>query len=362
MKRTLKDLFIILAGIFGCYIITWAALLVFIPANKRIDTWEPERSIFSTDTHMVAMEGYRLHATNKKKMFILGSSTSREGFRPKDLANSFPGYEIHNLSIGPSNIDQVQSVLNVILKNTSAENLKDAIFLIGMNFYDFRDNATLWDGKLNRVQQEQVNSHFYKLKKDGVKFILPSFMETSFLSLLRPYLTLKFFKDGFPKRLASFEDALFLNHEFHPSLFYPVNTHPKSSDEAKNSPVNLSAKEILDHQNAWEKNFSKDHQYHLEQWEKMKLLVDQMSQMSAHVIWVEVPVPTWLMKFSFYKEYLTQKIPMKKLIESHGNMRFLEIQELVNDTQFYDSTHPCPDTTPLWAKGVVEKLAKNPFN
>ncbi|MDD5422647.1 MAG: hypothetical protein PHT32_04395, partial [Candidatus Omnitrophica bacterium] len=150
MKAVARQ-FLILAVFFAVWYMSAIALsYAFFPQTvipKPVDTQEADRTIYQVPSRYITMCMPNFAKSADKKIFIVGSSNAREGFRPEELEEYAPGREIFNLGMGSSNITQARDTADLVCAVFPESSIKGSVFVLGIWYGLFVTDDMRWGRK-----------------------------------------------------------------------------------------------------------------------------------------------------------------------------------------------------------------------
>ena len=116
MKLVIKQILQLIAALMALYAVLLTISLLLVPrfgGGPRLDASQASSSLFLTEPKYVFMARSRLN-TPSDKVLLLGASNMLVGFRQAQVQALLPEVEVHNLSVGGSNIGQVSQIVDLI--------------------------------------------------------------------------------------------------------------------------------------------------------------------------------------------------------------------------------------------------------
>lgn len=350
MKNILRQLLCLFFSVLLWYAVIFTFSLIIYPNKKYIDTQEVEA--FASEPSLVVFGLTNFIDTCKNKIFLMGSSDVREGFRPKELKAFFPEHEVHNLSLGASNITEVTDEFNLITLIFPADIIKKSIFVLGIWYGTFIDDQKLWQNGYTNIMKHEAHSFLYKVDNKKISLTVKREILPYFTTLLKPIFVSQhfvskvyFFKEGISK----FLQILFEDRKFDFSVFnqraYPI------INDMYNQKALMFWADFMGIKNGSLKE---------EQFEKFIILCKQISAFGSKLIIVDMPLPEWHRNHSsLYADYQKKKVFFLNKITNFSNIYYLNIQESQPDFYFYDSVHPKPQITKFWSNTLRCAILSN---
>ena len=341
MKYIFKQLLVIILLCLGWYILALGLSYALYPDHKDgIDTEGPDNNVFQSS---IVLGVPRIASSLNKKIFLIGSSNVREGFRPKELQLLLPEYEVHNLGRGASNVTQVRDTVN-LLQLLPEEALEESVFVFGMWYGVFVDDQARWKGNRSTIVTEALHSGLYKLDRETLKTIIEINYLPHIITLLRPV----FFLEGVITTISSF--ALSANEfmctilrdkRIKLSILNPKKVNYPEIDET----YKKRALRFWHDYMRTEGNSLKD-----EQFDKLLDLCSFINENGGIVILVDLPLPKWHSENSgHYGDYQRRKLPYIKKVLRFAKVRYFNMQDRNENAYFYDSAHLKSGMTKEWS-------------
>ena len=273
--------------------------------------------------------------SRRKKVIILGASNSRDGFRPKELKEYFPDYEIHNLAVSAGNITQVIEMVNFMKSSLPSEALENNFFVLGISSGVLTTNEErLW----------QHGSPFSNALAKIPNFRVP-FLNRFYLQASLPIFCLR---------------AMISNFEF------TFNKWAKKPPKVTNIFRHRSKKvRVLDADkkakiiNRIDTMYAQSETPFLGQLLDINKLNSIINQIKSRLIIVDLPAPNWFKNASQAdREYI-------RVINNSEFALALKVnsmrKDIYEDFAFKDHAHPIPSVTGVWAEQLNKIMRDKNF-
>lgn len=285
-----------------------------------------------TEAALHAVYGVRKLDNYPDQIFIVGGSTAAKAFQPLDLMKDVPGYKVHNLAINGSNVTEMSQIVDIIGSHVDIRHLHSAVFVLNGQFSTFLDNQREFRDAQTVVDRERLRFHLYRLDKGQVVPVLAEPALTVALFLARPFIWLYTVKYTVSNALQDMRERF----------------AALSQTEKEQEP---SAK-ISFYKSYWQMLFQ-DHGVTEDQFFQFSKLVDQLVAMKATVVYVDLPVPSYLRKdLSFYADY-RQHV---KQIADNSSVHYLDLSDWAPDDHFSDDIHPKSEFCAKWSDKLAQYL------
>jgi hypothetical protein len=351
MKIFFRQLFFLVLYFFVLYFIGFGFSYILFSDKQReyaIDTYESHNKIYFNPYRNILLGLPKLAFSDKAKILLLGSSDLLYGFRPRELNEVFPDYEIHNFGMHSSNLTETKQLVDLIVKVLPKENLKKSVFVLGL-FYSIlvEDSVHYWEtaGKTNLVFTFEASSPC--LYKMSGKDIVPN-MQIKYMpyvvALLRPCLMFQIILDKaavFINSSRSFLHLLIREQKFNFLVFFHhLNYMCVDEDYKKDALV------------FWEDFMgSKNGILADEQFEVLVSLSKVVSASGAKLIIADLPVPAWhRQRSAYFLSFQKKKTNYLNQCLNLPNVKYIDMQQSMLDADFLDSAHPVPEVTRKWSE------------
>jgi len=343
MKPIIKQLAAIAAFLFLWYAALVAVSYALYPEGRvvgGIDTAESSATIFYSGDRCIMFGLPKLAQSPKDRIFLIGASNVRDGFRPKELQSLLPSYEVHNLGLGASNISQMQDIANLLFALPRPV-LERSVIVIGVWYGSFVANGSQQDTVHASMLAEQEQYGLYKFDHGRAKLNVNSGLLPYMVAAMRPYFMCHIAASKVREFAVDAREWLhiFLRERRVPD-FRP-GARPKVDDRYKDEAL----KKWADYMG------SADGKFKDEQFKKLIGLCRAIHESGASVVIVDMPLPRWHRDGSRnYAEY--QKVKMAYIDEAlkTGRARYLDLEETITDEDFCDSAHPKAAATKRWSE------------
>ncbi|PCJ57057.1 MAG: hypothetical protein COA79_17150 [Planctomycetota bacterium] len=322
---------------------------VFFSYPSRIDTNNVSQTLFNSESQLVMFHRNILW-DKEQKMLIYGSSIARKGLRPELLESEKIKCEFHNLSLSASNITQMNQEVRMLLNEKEVSGMDGLIFLFGITFQSFVENKYRWKKDLTMFDlskkqfflfEGDANEFYPRLKPDN--FILQKEMITPFLFIDKVCSLIALYPVKIRSRLVKVvSGGGWLGDNFFVKLNDRVMTQAQKD------------KAFL----FWENYFKRDDgTVGEEQFEELKGMIKEIIERGCKIEIVNLPVPHWLSeRMGQYKDYEVKINQLKNWLFGLENAGFIDLKDMNDDIDFYDSSHPKPDVILKWNNRLLQEL------
>ena len=339
-----------------------ASWLPATPGEWPIDTFFKGANWATQADRVVFGTGQLAHA-DRPMVFILGASGSQEAYRPADWEKLLPGYSIHNLSIGGSNITQIDEVLDHIVKSTPASVLSRSILVVPVIYALFVDDDTRWSKAITAEEQEANLPGVTDLERAG-RFCAAWCSVHSFAFRHGPAWLISLLKDdnrllerlretmidqGREQAFKRLFDELFVPAAAASSPQNPAPTTGDTSDLAV-------GKKRQDEVKWLEAYMGSKPALETEQFDKLKALIAKAGRAGMQVYLVGMPLPGWHKSETRYDAQARQALQALAAGGSLPSLHFIELDGTVPDSDFRDLAHPKPEVAGRWSRALVERM------
>ena len=324
------------------------------PSDQRtvIDTGKAPK-IYTGTARQIVMDRELLRTASPKIIFI-GSSNAREGFRPEQIKERFPGHEVHNLGVGAPNLTQVKKIIELIYEAEPAEAKSRTVFVLGFWYGILVTNQARWDdGVTTDIDHEKLRFGLYQKTGNETRPIVSKEYFGYYVKFLQPFLV---FDNAFGQTKSdlkkSFEDqARFILK----GIRTPKAPNPGDPD-LDSVVVDQAAKERAF--KFWREYMGEDKGgVQTEQLDVLMDIVRYVKDNGGKLVIVDLPIPAWHSDHSpYFHDFEIKKKPYIKQAVAYDGVYYVNLQALNKDDEFYDSAHPKPLVTKKWNQKISEEL------
>src|SRR6185369_4536765 len=123
------------AAVLGLYLAILGITLLAVPLGHGqtgpLDVARASSSLYLTEPKYVFMERSRLD-TPTDKLLVLGASNALVGFKRSELQELLPELEVNNISVGGSNITQLDQIVRLVHEVQSPAARRHDTFVLGL--------------------------------------------------------------------------------------------------------------------------------------------------------------------------------------------------------------------------------------
>lgn len=351
MKIIFRQIIITLSIVILLYGIFYAVTIRTYPEETTLDANLPV-GIFSGSVDRIVMNR-KFFRNDSKKIIFVGSSNVREGFRPNEFAAPFPDYEIFNLGTGASNITQLLQIVKLVYEVLPEHLPEPPTFVLGIFYGSFVDDTARWKGGNTSIEDEQLRYFLYKKVNGQIVPQIPQDAFPVYVNLLKPFL-------AFSNLLGSVEGKV--------KLFFENMARRSMRRGGDGGMGNVDANDIVVNEEIktrghkyWNEYMGRpDGTLSQEQFDRLIELVEYLQAKGARLLVVDLPLPRWhTQEQPLYADYLQRREPYLKKMMAYPNIAYLDMTDLNQEQDFYDSAHPKPKITHQWAERVARGLKQS---
>ncbi len=323
------------------------------PAVIHVIDTKTGSDIYRGSGQQVVMERELLRSAAPKIIF-LGASNTQEGFRPDRIKVYFPLYEVHNLSIGASDLTQTKQVIELVYEMVREEDRPKVVFVLGLWYGALVENSVRWTTPFTDFENEQLRYGLYVKESGDIRAAIPPKLFSFYIKFLYPYL--------------AFDRALGVSKEFVKQFFEDSARFLLKGQRQRSPPHLQDSKDIdsvivdqADRKHAfkyWHEYMGReDDTISTEQLDVLLDIAQLVKENGSRFVIIDMPIPAWhAQQSAHFRDYQTKKKEyLFKAVSDYGASYF-DMQKFDNDFDFYDSAHPKPRTTQEWSRVAAGKL------
>lgn len=351
------------------YALTDMALYFLYPMQDPVSTTTSLASTIHYSWYNQIVLGRKPFSKKSKKIVFLGTSNVLWGFVPEEFSDFVRDYEIINMSAGDANYEILGKFLDLIYEATPQESRKDITFVIGVSFPQFVETKVLSHPTgLERLERELTRYGLYKYKNGTITnkvpysviqncyyFLLPSLFidkATQQISAHFSFSGAYLYKQNLKKLLKeSGSKYAFIKSLKSPSTYGKIfNLNIDRDNVTANQELSLKY---------WEHYFQNDDGIiHDEQFQELKSLIEKILKNGGSAILVQMPVPKFNKERSkFYHYYNDHFVDIIiGLQDMDDKVLYVDMRDLDNNDDFFDSFHAKPKVTKNWSKRLATEI------
>jgi len=350
MKLILKQTTLLIGAMVALYGVALALSLLLVPQaqiGQRLDAGLATQSLYMTEPKYVFLARGQLNSTSDK-VVLVGASNMQAGFRQAQVQAQLPQVEVHNLSVGGSNITQVGQIVDLVREIQSPEARRHNTFVIGLWYGLFADDKTRWytDDRHagdTDIDIERYRYGFYRRTAHGPAPVLPPEHLGWGVTLIHPYLVL----DRTARDLTR-------------SLRSHLAAKPKViTDEQRNAAV-LNEADKRKYLAFWRKSMGSAQTLSDAPFLVLEHTVERILADGGRVVLVDMPIPVWHAQGAVLQaDYAHRVHPLLDRLQTRPGVTVVPAFDSTDD-DFSDEVHPKPRVTNLWAQRLASAVAAGP--
>lgn len=322
--------------------------LVFPTISAPIGSEVPEETIFATDYRLMVY-GRGPIANDGEKVIFVGASDVMESFLPKQVSAALGGKQVHNMATGGSNMTNVAQTVDLILDATPPQARPRLTIFLGIWYGIFTTDHQRFGNGPTQIATEQGRYWVYRPTSD-INVFKPVLGPRGMLVIdvmLRPVLLGSFLRSNYIEpAYAAFKEGIMamLGHVPPPvpHMMKPIDDldHYQLTDEQKQTlnarqndkvgPVSVQTDEGFRH---------------------LMNIARKTSAAGVRLLVVDMPITTWhAAAMPQFASFQKRKEPWIAALKNYPNVRYVNVQNSVDDSEFSDFIHPRPRFTQVWAQ------------
>lgn len=347
MRLILTQIAQLLAAFLALYGVLLAFSLLLVPragVGDRLDAARASSSLFLTEPKYVFMSRSQLD-TAADKAILLGASNMLAGFKQAQVQARVPGVEVHNLSVGGSNIRQVSQIVDLVREVQTPEARRHNTYVIGLWYGLFTDDKARWytpdrnPGDTD-IDIERYRYGFYRRTEAGAVPVLPPRQLDTGVLLIHPYLVLDRSARDLTRSLRDFMAA-----------------RPAPITDAQRNAVMLSDAQKAKYLAFWRDYTAGADTVGDAPFQVLEHLVESILAEGGRVVLVDMPIPRWHAQGSpLAADYRRRIDPVLAGLRARSGVSVLAMNDAASDDDFSDEVHPKPRVTEHWAERLAAAL------
>jgi hypothetical protein len=333
MRALLRQLGLLLATFALWHATAWAVSMVVVPPKAVFDSLPASETLYLTDAKLVAVGIAGMSASAAPKMIFLGPSNVTSAFRPPEVKERFPEFEVHQLSLGFHNESLVELEARLLTQTLSREVLARSVCVLGVWYGAFVEDG---NPRLFNMDAVFLQSGLFTRKGGAIEPVASPAMLPLLVQLLRPFHFAQWLVES---KLGTYKPHL--TDRF-------VNAPAKGNEREQSL-------EVIEER--WLGR--KDRTLADQQFDALVATAKLLSDAGASVAIVDMALPRWHTEHASYlPAYEQQKAVYWPKLTALPHVRIVDLTRLdaiTADDAFYDLNHVTMDATHLWADALKEK-------
>jgi hypothetical protein len=347
MKLILTQIVRLLGALLALYGVLLATSLLLVPradVGQRLDAGRAASTLFLTEPKYVFMARSRLDST-ADKVILLGASNMLVGFKQAQVQALLPGLEVHNLSVGGSNITQLGQIHDLVREVQTPEARRHNTYVIGLWYGLFAADKARWHtpdriGGDTDIDIERYRYGFFRRTEGGPVAVLPPRQLDTGVMLIHPYLVL----DRFARALTR-------------SLRAVMSDKPPPISDAQRNAVVLGEADKRRYLTFWHAYMGEVTTLDDAPFRAVESLVDDILADGGRVVLVDMPIPDWHARGSVLAvDYRRRADALLASLRTRDGVALLQMSDADDDADFSDEVHPKPRVTERWAQRLAVAL------
>ena len=337
-----------------CHLALLVLSLWLYPVTPSIETARfretPYPNLFRAAVNGALENGFR----DGDQLVVIGPSNAL-GFRPAELMSLLPDVRSHNLGTPSMRVDEMRHMLELVWSAMPPEQHRRSTLVLTLIFASFPHPKSIYGRREAGIAGEILRTASFRQEEGSFTPRWGSLGLRLAAWLRRPFALVDVTWDNLKRR--TFGLSSFLGHFFRKgAIEWPLLEKQAPADKFLFPPTDdeNSKKGNL----AYLQGLLNGHNQRLgmDQFTALERIYDWADDVGADLVLVGMPVPEWVREgLPFFEEYRTRIEPLERRAERSARIRFVDLHDA--DLPLWDSTHPHPDHTDLWAAALVEALS-----
>ena len=349
MTLILKQIATLAASLLALYGIALAVTLVLVPGTdvgRQLDAGQARSSLFMTEPKYVFLSRSTLNTT-ADKVILLGASNMQVGFRQAQVQALVPGAEVHNLSVGGSNITQVAQIVDLVREVQSPEARRHNTYVIGLWYGLFADDGARWHTDDRHagdtdIDIERYRYGFYRRTDHGPEPLLPPGRLDTGVLLIHPYLVLDRTARDLTRSLRGF-----------------LTAKPKDITDDERNAVVLTEDQKQKYLAFWRDYMGNAKTLSDKPFQTLQHTIDGILAEGGRVVLVDLPIPPWHAQGAVLaSDYTRRTAPLFAQLQTRPGVSVVAAID-GPEADFSDEVHPKPRVTERWAQRLATTVTAN---
>ncbi|WP_367849537.1 hypothetical protein [Rhodoferax sp. WC2427] len=347
MKLIFKQIGLLLSALIALYGLLLVVCLLWVPRSdlgQRLNAGSAGSSLFLTEPKYVFMARSQLNSLDDKAILV-GASNMLVGFKQAQVQALVPGMQVHNLSVGGSNITQINQIVDLVREVQTPDVRRHNTWVIGLWYGVFAEDRARWftpdrHGGDTDIDIERYRYGFYRRTEAGPQAVLPPQYLDIGTTLIHPYLVLDRAARDLTGALRAFLSG----------------RSPGLTDAQRNATV-LSAEQQHKYFDFWRGYMGDTDTLTDPPFQVMEAMVNGILADGGRVVLVDMAIPQWHEQGSpLWADYRRRVDPLLAKLQAHAAVKVLKMDDATADADFSDEVHPKPRATPAWAQRLATVL------
>lgn len=330
MKPLLKQLLALAAALVFWHVAVGAVSMGVVPPRRLYDSLPASDTIYLTDAKLVAAAVAGMGATAAPKMIFFGPSAVTSAFRPPEIRQRYPAYEVHQLSLGWHNVTHAKLEARLMIESLPPEVLAKSVFVLGIWYGGFVENG---HPHLFDMEAVFLQSGLFVRQGGVVHPIASPAALPVLLQLMRPF--------HFAQWLVESKLGTYRPHEFDRFVNAPARPGEKEA----------SLKVIEDE---WLRRA--DRTVADQQFDELVEVAKLVDRSGARLVIVDLALPRWHSEHASYlPSYAAQKEKYWAELKKFPRVEIVDLtgaEKIVDDENYYDLNHVTIEGTAAWADAL----------
>lgn len=334
-----QALLLALALVVAYGLLLGASLLLMRPEQgaQALDAGRAQDTLYMTQPKYVFMARSRLN-TETDKLLLVGASNTMAGFRPAQLQPLLPQLEVHNLSVGGSNMTQIAQVVDLVREVQTPAARQRALYVFGLWYGVFASDAARWQqpGRVpgdTDIDIERYRYGFYRRGADGPIAVLPArYLDLGPL-LVHPFLVLDSLARDATRGLRGL-----------------IGARAASITNAQRDAAVVDVARQQQYLAFWREYTGQATTLEPAQFDALRHAVATIVADGGRVLLADLPIPAWHTAGSaLAADYRRQMDLLLAELRQWPGVQVLDMSAASAPEDFSDEVHPKPRVAPQWA-------------
>ncbi|MCF8474931.1 MAG: hypothetical protein K9G26_09560 [Emcibacter sp.] len=266
-----------------------------------------------------------------RKIFILGASNARDGFRPLQLNKLLPKLDTFNIAFSSGNVSEAILALDIIKAAMPEEVYQGSYAVLGAAFAVVVDDSIRWENSISPLENELLHYGLYAEQGDTISQVYSDQATDLILKAALP------FRCG-----SHLIQTLTLKMR---TIFQRKENKPRESWDKESAKVQFDK---------WEKAYKPEKETINREINNLIRFEAKVRQMKMIPIIVDLPFDKLVHEYSKHDKNYEQV--MRNFLKNNS-LNYINMRHMAEKSKFKDLLHPTKETAQLWGEFLATEIS-----